>query len=474
MEPRSLEFVARAAGGEIRNAPPGLVVHGLDIDSRTVAAGRLFLALRGDRFDGHDFLRAARKAGAAAVLIERRRVSDLPANCPAILVDDSRHALGAIAREYRSAFSIPVVAVGGSNGKTTTKDLVASVLRTRGPVQASPASYNNDIGVPLTLLGLETQQHAGVVELGTNHPGELLRLLEIARPTHAVLTCLGREHLEFFGDLEGVIREEGWLAEQLPPRGTLVVHGDDPAVEPVLRRTSARIVRTGWSPDASWQALSATLTEHGTSFTVRAPTPELSGTYTLQHLGRHQVANALLALALGAELGLNASALRQGLAAVSPATHRLQLHQVAGIRILDDTYNANADSMRAALDTLRALPIPARRIAVLGAMAELGPHSPAAHAEVGRHAAAIGIDQLVTVGPHAADIADAARAAGFRNVETHPDALAAADRLAPSLRPGDLVLVKASRSARLEQVVEALLRALRSAPSTPTPACSTT
>jgi UDP-N-acetylmuramoyl-tripeptide--D-alanyl-D-alanine ligase len=268
-----------------------------------------------------------------------------------------------------------------------------------------------------------------------------------------VLTSLGREHLEFFGGFAGVLQEEGWLAELLPASGTLFVNADSPGLEGLLARTRAKVVRVGWGSQADWQAVSADFTTRGMRFAVRAPRPAYDGIYQVPAWGRHQVPNALLALAVGADFGLTRDQLQAGLGAFRPPKMRLQLSEWRGIALLDDCYNANADSMNAALETLRAFPCPGQRWAVLGDMAELGDHALAAHEEVGRHAATAA-QRLIAVGRMAAVMARAAREAGLREVVECGDVAAAAAGLAAAARPGDLVLVKASRATRLERVVD--------------------
>lgn len=460
MDPRDLQSLARDCGGTLLAARPGVSIRRVCTDSRTAQPGDLFVCLRGPNFDGHTFAAAAVQCGAVAVLGEAGRLDGQPLACPRVLVPDSRAALGRLAAAHRLRFAIPVVAVAGSNGKTTTKELVAAVLRQRWRTLSSPASFNNDIGLPLTLLELDSRHEAAVVEVGTNHPGELAALLRVARPTHGVLTRLGREHLEFFGDLEGVIEEEGALADFIPPEGSLVMVGDGPGAERIRRRARARVVRVGWSAENDWQVLSASISEAGTDFEARSPWTGLGGDYHLRLLGRHQVENALLALAVGAELGLRRDELEAGLRAAQPARRRLQLAVVGGVRILDDSYNANADSMRAALETLCDLDSGGRRIAVLGDMGEQGAHAAAAHSEVGRAAADAGVTLLFAVGRWARVMAAGARTAGLKACECFTDAAGAAEALLRVVQPEDWVLVKASRSSRLDVVVDSLQRGL--------------
>jgi UDP-N-acetylmuramoyl-tripeptide--D-alanyl-D-alanine ligase len=466
-EPRELQRLAADCGGELRGAGAGVRVGRVCTDSRGLERGDLFVCLRGANFDGHRFAGEAVRRGAAAVLGEGEALAPLALACPRVLVADSRRALGLLAAAHRRRFAIPVVAVAGSNGKTTTKDLVATLLRQRFRTVASPASFNNDIGLPLTLLDLESGCQAAVVEVGSNHPGELAPLLAIAQPTHGILTRLGREHLEFFGDLDGVVREEGALAECLPASGVLILAGDGPGSREVRSRTRARVVQAGGHATDDWQLLEARVDLAGTRFTVRSPRPELDGGYRMPLLGRHQAENALLALALGAELGLDRPELAAGLAAAVPARRRLELAQAAGVVVLDDSYNANPDSMLAALATLRALPSPGRKLAVLGDMGELGTHAAAAHEEIGAAAAQSGLDGLFAVGRWAGRLVAGARAGGLSGCESFATAAEAAVEVARRVRPGDLVLVKASRATGLEVVADGLRGRAGAEPGSP-------
>ncbi|HEU5071521.1 MAG TPA: UDP-N-acetylmuramoyl-tripeptide--D-alanyl-D-alanine ligase [Verrucomicrobiae bacterium] len=455
MEARPLKFITEACGGKIVAGDAGRLVQRVCTDSRQVQAGDLFIALAGERFDAHDFLPDVVKK-AAAVLVRTGRAPADPQSCAVIEVADLRAALGQIAAAYRRDFAFPFIAVGGSNGKTTTKELIAAVLRQRLATVWSEASFNNDIGVPLTLLRVDASHQAAVLEAGTNHPGELRPLLQMIQPRFGVITNVGREHLEFFGDLAGVAQEEGALAEALPADGTLVLNGDDAFAARLAARSRARVVRVGFGEANDWRAAWARLSKDGATFRVTAPRPEFNGDYRVNLLGRHQVNNALFALALGAELGLTAAELQRGLAECKPAKMRLQLFEQGGVRVLDDAYNANADSVLAALQTLAELPCKGRTVAVLGDMAELGAHTEAAHREVGRRAAELGIGQLIAVGKQARWTAEGARAAGLHRVLEFADVESAAGAVKNFLKPGDLLLLKASRAARLERITEQL------------------
>ncbi len=457
MDPRPLQFIADATGGVILHGKPDTQVRRVCTDSRHVLPGDLFVALAGEKFDGHKFIAEVLAKGVAAVMIEKALVGNWPATSAGVIaVENTRTAYAQLAGRYRQDFKIPVIAVGGSNGKTTTKELVAAVLRERGVALWSEASFNNDIGVPHTLLRLEALHTAAVFEVGTNHPGELAPLVRLIQPRFGIITSIGREHLEFFGDLNGVAQEEGWLAELLPADGILLVNGDCPEMDGIAARTRARVVRVGFGPHNDWRASDVRYEGDGVTFQVTSPCAACSGTYRIGLLGRHQVLNALLAGAVGTEVGLTSEQVRRALAGCTPPKMRLQLWEANGVRVLDDAYNANADSMIAALQTLHDLPCTGRRVAVLGDMAELGAHSVAAHVEVGRRAAELGVNRLFAVGKMAGHLAGAARAAGLNAVTEITEVAGAGETVRRELLPGDVVLLKASRSTRLERVGEVL------------------
>lgn len=456
MDALPLSFFATAADGGLRGAAPGTTVTRVVTDSRTVRPGDLFVALKGDRFDAHDFLVDVAARGATAAVVSRDQLEKVPAGLAVVVVDDTKAAYGRMAAAYRRQFDIPVVCVGGSNGKTTTKEIIAALLGMRFRVLKSEASFNNDVGVPATLFLLDAGHRAAVLEAGTNHPGELAPLVRMIAPRIGVITSIGREHLEHFGDLAGVVAEEGALAELLPSAadgGVLVINGACAFHRLIASRTQARVVTVGHGAQDHWRAEVRSMTWERTTFHVTAPRPEWCGVHEISLPGRHSVPNAQLGLAVAFELGMSPSDARDGLAGLSPVRQRLTTLLAGGVRILDDTYNANADSVLAALQTLADLPCTGRRVAVLGGMAELGRHTEDAHAEVGRAAARLGIDAVFAIGemaPVTAAAAGSGRATSFATVE------AAAPAVLHFLQAGDSVLVKASRSARLERIVGAL------------------
>jgi UDP-N-acetylmuramoyl-tripeptide--D-alanyl-D-alanine ligase len=443
-----------ACAGKLVKGELQTSIQRIGTDSRAAQTGDLFIALPGEKFDGHGFLHEVADKGVTAVMIEKKS-AELP-KCAVITVDNTRRALGRIAANYRNDFSPAVIAVGGSNGKTTTKELLASVLRQKLNTLSSEASFNNDIGVPLTLLRLEKNHEVIINEVGTNHPGELAPLVKMVKPKYGVITSIGREHLEFFGDVAGVAEEEGWLAELLPADGKLFINGDSEWTRSIRRRAQATVVQVGFTETNDWHVRSVRLDKNGSTFRIEAPQPDFSGEYRINLLGRHQITNALFAIALGAELGLSRAEIERGLAECQPPKMRMQLWEFNGVRVLDDAYNANTDSMIAALQTLHDLPYKGRRVAVLGDMAELGAQADAAHEEVGRRAAELGVAQIFAVGKMASVIARGARKAGLHRVFEFLDVDSAATAVKSFVKAGDVVLLKASRSSRLERVAERL------------------
>jgi len=456
MEPRTFRFAVESCPDAVFEGDDDAVFQQIVTDSRKVGRGDLFLALRGERFDGHDFAEETLERGAAGIVVEREWRKRHPGLFPALVVEDTTSALNRIAARYRRDFNLPIVAIAGSNGKTSVKELLAATLRQERKALWSRASFNNHIGVPLTLLELDSDRQAAVLEVGTNHPGELRGLLESIAPHYGILTSIGREHLEHFGDLDGVAEEEGTLGEMLPADGRFFVNGDTPLVDRVVARCRAEAVRVGLGPNNAWRAIDVETTSAGTTFRAQGPDPAYRGDYRLALLGKHHAVNALFAIAVGAELGVSPEGVRRGLADCQPAPMRLESKTVGDVTVINDAYNANADSAVAALQTLDGIRCSGRRILVLGDMAELGEHSRAAHAEVGRFAAEIGADALLTVGEASLATSEAARAAGLADATHYNDWTEMAAAANAMKGPGDVFLVKASRAARLERVAEAL------------------
>jgi UDP-N-acetylmuramoyl-tripeptide--D-alanyl-D-alanine ligase len=451
MDKRPLGFFATASEGVLIRASADHVVSRVCTDSRRIEVGDLFVAIEGENFDGHDYVDEALQRGAVAAMVSAEQATRF-AHGALLKVTQPRQALAQVAAAYRAQFSLPVIGVAGSNGKTTTKDLIGAVLEGCFDTLRSPESYNNDIGVPMTLLSLESRHVAAVVELGTNHPGELAPLIHMSRPRLGVLTQIGEEHLEFFGSLPGVIEEEGWIADLLPPDGVLFLPGDFDWSDTIVGRARARVVRVGSRAHNDWRLTETENDAHGTTFSIQAPETRWTGEYRLNLLGTHQVSNALLAVAVAAEFGLSHEEIARGLRQCQPARWRMNRWTMDGVDVIEDCYNANLDSTLAALDSLRAFPCTGRRVVVLGPMAELGAHTARSHAAVGRRMAELGLDRLLAVGETAAASAEAASDAGMEQALAVDSIDTAAVSLRTFIRPGDCILIKGSRAARLERL----------------------
>jgi UDP-N-acetylmuramoyl-tripeptide--D-alanyl-D-alanine ligase len=450
--------VALAVDGTLTGDAAAEVTGAVTVDSRTVAPGDLFVALPGERVDGHDFLPAAAAAGAAAALVARPHAA-----LPCVAVGDPVAGLGRLAtavHDRLAAQGLRTVGITGSSGKTSTKDLLGQVLAAAGPTVSPPGSYNNDIGLPLTVLAADEVTRFLVLEMGARGPGHIARLCRVARPHVGVVLNVGSAHLGEFGSADGVAQAKGELVEALADDGTAVLNADDPRVLAMAARTRARVVTTGCGDDADVRATGVVLDEHARArFTLTARGE--AHPVALQVVGAHQVANALSAAAAAIALGLSPARVAGALSAAAPRSRwRMEVVRRAdGVTVVNDAYNANPESMRAALAALTGL-AGSRRIAVLGGMAELGPGAPAEHERLGRDAAAAGTDLIVAVGADAVGIADGAVAAGRRAGEESvhvPDRTAARELLDRVLRPGDVVLVKASRSHGLERLAADLL-----------------
>jgi UDP-N-acetylmuramoyl-tripeptide--D-alanyl-D-alanine ligase len=426
-------------------------------DTRIVAPGDLFVALKGERFDGHDFVATAFARGAVAAIVTEPRAASLAGNL--IAVPDALAALGRLAADWRARFAIPVIVVVGSNGKTTVKEMIASILRAHygeAAVLATRGNLNNAIGLPLTLLGLRDGHRVAAIELGMNHPGETAELAAIAQPTVAVVNNAQREHQEFMKSVADVAAEHAALVRALPPGGIAVVNADDPSVD-VWR--AAAFDRPGVSTIEF--ALDHATAVHGrhvaapTGATLELTTPEGGVTVRLAVVGRHNAANALAATAAAHAVGVPLASIVRGLEAFRPVRGRLvACVAVNGASVIDDSYNANPDSVRAAIDVLRAAPGP--KWLVLGDMGEVGSEGPAFHREIGACARDAGIDRLLTVGTLAAESA----AAFGRGGEHHGTMEGLLARLAAEFAaPGSsvaTVLVKGSRFMAMERVVAVL------------------
>ena len=455
----NLASAASACGGRLRDdAVNGTIFTGVTSDSRRVRPGDIFVALRGEHFDGHDYVRQAAQQGAVAAIISDRNKLPEDLSLPVIQVSDTLVALQKFAANYRKVMPLRTVAVTGSNGKTSTKDILASLLSQRFETIKTEGNLNNHIGVPLSLLRIQLLHQVGVFEMGTNHPGELAPLMEMIAPEVGVLTNVGAAHLEGFGSEEAVAIEKATVIEQLPAHGVAVLNADSRWLPFLRQRTRAHVVTAGLAADADVRAENIQRMENGVVFDIVFDEQRI--TVKLNALGDHWISNSLLAAAAARHFGLTISEIGAGFTNISLPAMRMQASNVAGVRWINDAYNANPESMRAALRTLAAWPCAGRRIAVLGDMLELGDQSEPLHRQMGVEAEAAGLELLVTVGSHATFIAEAAKARGMSAsaVAACNDLTQAESALRGRLLPGDCVLVKASRGMQLERLVEALTR----------------
>lgn len=466
-EIREIASASLLAGDDARVAKQG--IRRLCTDSREIGEGDLFVAIAGERMDGHDFVPAAFKKGAVGALVRDdyrlpasapRRPAHGSARAPVLLgVPDTLRAYQQLAAYHRNRFQIPVVAVTGSNGKTTTKEMVADVLAQRWPVLRTEGNLNNRIGVPQTLFRLAPRHKAAVVEMGVDQVGQTTRLCEMVRPTVGLITNIGPDHLEFFGTMDVSARAKGELLEFLPPEGSAVLNADDPYFGYLVSRARCEVLSFGLTSKAQVRAERLTMgSRQGTQFLLRLPGRSKPQPVSIRVHGLHNILNALAAAAVGHVMGLNPRTIAEGLARFRPAAMRSQVLTVGGIRIINDCYNANPASMKAAIDLLLALGAGGRSVAVLGDMLELGASAPELHREIGAYLAERGVAQLIACGPLGRHVAEGARAAGMaaERVVHEPDAARAGAALKTLVQDGDVVLVKASRGMKMEQAVEML------------------
>jgi len=453
---------AAMGAGAVLEAPASvanagaLVASGYSIDSRTVARGELFFAVRGERLDGHDFVGGALGRGAVGAVVARARVAALPdvvLSAPLLIVEDPLTALQSLAAHVRRYWGKRVVAVTGSAGKTTTKDAVAAALGAGFNVLKSQGNLNNAFGLPLQLLRLEPEHEMAVVEMGMNHAGEIAALCRIATPDWGVVTNVGTAHVENFADGQaGIARAKFELVESLPASGVAFLNCDDPYVSQFGRDFAGRAVYFGAGPCADPQQVDAK--EDLKGLHVKFRSGERKGEFTLKLLGAHNASNALAALAVALEAGVDLDAAVRALEKLSAGDKRGQVIEAGGATILNDSYNSNPEALRSMIRTLAGRPA-RRRILVAGEMLEMGGHGPALHAACGRAAAEAGIDLVAAVGGNAEHLAAAACKGGVAALFL-PNAEAAGRWLLMNLQAGDVVLVKGSRGVHLERAIEAV------------------
>ncbi|MFW6081689.1 MAG: UDP-N-acetylmuramoyl-tripeptide--D-alanyl-D-alanine ligase, partial [Desulfosalsimonas sp.] len=449
-------------GGEIITAADGAIFSGVAIDSRKIRPAEIFVAIAGQRYDGHDFLSGVVDAGVRCVIVQQNRVNVLPISqwrtgkVACIAVDDTVSALGAMAAYQRSRAGIVVAAVTGSNGKTTTKEMTAAVLGRRYKVLATPGNFNNEIGLPLTLLQLRADHQAAVVELGMNHPGEIRRLSAICRPDIGVITNIGPAHLAGLGSIDAVAEAKSEILENINPGGTAVINADDDYGQWLASRTDRRVVFYGCNRTAEIRAEEIEQVEKGVCFKLVLPGESVN--VTLGVRWRFMVYNALAAAAVGYLMDVAPENISAGLAEFRPVSGRMAVYRTsAGAYIIDDTYNANPGSMKTAIASLAALSDRKRGILVAGDMLELGDAAAEMHEDIGRQAAGAGINRLYLAGEFASRVAFGARSAGMKGGDVFVGAKEDIVKdLEQRLEPGDWILVKGSRSTGMDEIVARL------------------
>ena len=451
MNPLSISQIAKLAEAKLESGDGNISIERVSTDSRTIKKGELFVALRGENFDAHKFVEDVAKSGAAGAIVDDKWKGKVSDKFAVIRAGDTLLAYQNLAANYRKSLPLKVLAITGSNGKTSTKDFSASVLGRKFRVTKTQGNFNNHVGLPRTILDASSRDEVAVWEIGMNHPGEVAPLAKIAAPDAAIITNIGVAHIEFMGSREAIAQEKGTLAEAIGSDGTVILNADDSFMEGIARRTKARVVFAGIN-NGTLRATEIEQSADGSEFTM------LEGAHRcraqLSVPGLHMVENALLAVAAGRAFGVPLEECAIGLATAPLTKARLQIKEVNGVQFLDDSYNANPDSMKAALRTLVELHADGKKIAVLGEMRELGSETERGHQEVGQEAAALQVDQLIGIGEMGAVIANAAKRAGLEQSRAVASTSDAAKLLSDVAQSGDLVLIKGSRLARTEEVIE--------------------
>ncbi|MFZ7125962.1 MAG: UDP-N-acetylmuramoyl-tripeptide--D-alanyl-D-alanine ligase [Desulfobacterales bacterium] len=453
--------VLKATGGRLVQGPQNRRFSGIGIDSRRISPGEIFVSIKGEVHDGHRFIPDVVASGIRGVVIGRKRepeyrntLIDRP-DVVVIAVEETTRALGELAAYHRRRIDVPVVALTGSNGKTTTRAMTEQVLAVRFSVLATSGNLNNAIGLPLTLLRLTGDHEAAVVEMGMNHPGEIDYLGQIAEPDIGMITNISPAHLEGLGSIDGVRDAKGELLGRIRKEGTALLNADDPKVLELVPRSPVTTLLFGESPAAEIRATEIEEAPGGVRF--RLVTPRGDHKVSLTANGRFMVSNALAAAAAGFRMGLEPAEIARGLEKFRPVKGRMEIRASGGVHIIDDTYNANPASMAAALRTLDHLKGEARGIAVLGDMLELGPASAALHRELGERVARSETARLFVTGNLAEAVADGAIAAGMAPERIRLGEVAElSEALRRILKEGDWVLVKGSRGMRMERIVQNL------------------
>lgn len=459
MIPCTLFQLAERSGSALRRGLSELRIERLHTDTRTLRPGDCFVALKGEKFDGNDYVAEAAAKGAAAALVSRiENPAALPEGFGLVEAEDTLLALQKFAADYRARLAVRVVGVTGSSGKTSTKEMTANILRQRFKTGATVGNLNNHIGVPRTLLELDEEQEFAVVEMGMNHPGELKPLVAMAQPEVGIITNVGSAHIEFFKDPAGIALEKSEMIAALPNFGVAVMNADDPWTSVIRVRTHARVLLAGLNAQAEWRAENLEVTTRGIRFDLCHGTNKAS--VTLPLYSRPMVVNGLLAAAAGSSCGVSFDEVVRGLETVQLPAQRMEVVRMeSGRWVINDAYNANPDSMRAALQSLKEFPAQGCKIAVLGSMGELGERAQELHRQVGEAAEKASLDWLIVLGPNAHELAHGAREAGMKKdrILVCHSTEEALEALTTHFTGGDdCVLVKGSRFMQLEKLVQAL------------------
>src|SRR2546421_2088243 len=449
MDALSLRQVAEFAGAKITRGSAESMIERVSTDSRTIKPGELFVALHGENFDAHNFLEQVAKSGAAGAIVAEEVSARLPRQFAILRSDDTLAAYQNLAANYRKTLPLKVLCITGSNGKTSTKDFAAAILGRAYRVTKTEGNFNNHVGLPRTILQANREDQFAVWEIGMNHPGEIAALARIASADAAIITNIGIAHIEFMGSREAIAQEKGALAEAIDPSGFVILNADDEFSTSIAHRTRARVILAGIEK-GTIRAIEVQQTSGGCEFTIVEGAHRCRAQLPVP--GLHMVQNAMLAVAAGRAFGVSLEECAAGLVSAPLAKARLQIREIHGVQFIDDSYNANPDSMKAALRTLMELDADGKRVAVLGRMLELGAESERGHREVGEAAATLGIDHLIAIAEDT--IAVAAEKAGLENSAVAKDASEAAEMLRRSGGPGEWVLMKGSRSSRTEFVLE--------------------
>ncbi len=451
------ELVEVLTEGELLQGNPNQCLNGVSTDTRQIVPGQLFIPLKGEHFDGHDFLEGAVTAGAGALLISKDQIPDVSSKVVLIKVPDTLRALGEIALAQRLRFPIPVVGITGSNGKTTTKDLLGAILATEKKILKTYGNYNNEIGLPLTLFQLSPETEVAILEMGMRGNGQIKALAEMARPDIGVITNVGLTHLELLGSIENIAKAKRELIESLPQKGMAVLNGDDPLVRKMAENSSCQASFYGIESAAlDYQAVAINMLQQDSVFIVKG-VDDLEMEIFLPLPGKHNIYNALAAIATAKFLGISNENIQRGLANVELTGKRLTIHRLADYTIIDDTYNASPASLKAAINVLTDMGHQGRKIAVLADMLELGADSERLHYECGRYIAAKEIDLLFVYGRFGADLVKGFNMTSEKNqgylFNEKTDLMR---NLKLILKAGDVLLVKGSRGMKMEEVVESL------------------